>query len=172
MYNVLLFGLHSSLEEIERHLPSSICKQLVIQSTADLYSTAFSKIFDSWFIDTEHEEFKDISLEELITTQIVPAVFLIGNQKGDGGITRQPLPATDLNNSLFGKLNTLAKEIDSRVIPEHRWSSADICNIPGQIPKIDGLGPVGGFDKRKSEFILQDSLVDRALLLALLLNEA
>ncbi len=90
----------------------------------------------------------------------------------DGGLTRQPLPATDLNNSLFGKLNTLAKEIYSRIVPEHRWSSSDICNIPGQIPKIDGLGPVGGFDKQKSEFILRNSLVDRALLLALLLNKA
>lgn len=88
----------------------------------------------------------------------------------EGGLTRQPLPASDLNNTLFAKLNALAREIDSRVVPEHRWSSADICNIPGQIPKIDGLGPVGGFDMQKSEFILRNSLVDRALLLALLLN--
>lgn len=89
----------------------------------------------------------------------------------EGGLTRQPLPASDLSSSLFGKLSSLAREIDSRIIPEHRWSSSDICNVPGEIPKLDGLGPVGGFDKQKSEFILRNSLVDRALLLALLLNE-
>ncbi len=89
----------------------------------------------------------------------------------EGGLTRQPLPASDLSSSLFGKLSSLAREIDSRIIPEHRWSSADICNVPGEIPKLDGLGPLGGFDKLKSEFILRNSLVDRALLLALLLNE-
>lgn len=90
----------------------------------------------------------------------------------EGGITRQPLPASEKSSSLFGKLSGLAREIDSRVIPEHRWSSADICNVPGEIPKLDGLGPVGGFDKQKSEFIIRNSLVDRALLLALLLNKA
>ncbi|MBM9512291.1 hypothetical protein [Desulfogranum marinum] len=78
MYNVLLFGLHSNLEEIESHLPSSICKQLVIQSATDFYSTAFSRIFDGWFINKDHEEFKEISLEELVNVQNVPLIFLIG----------------------------------------------------------------------------------------------
>lgn len=89
----------------------------------------------------------------------------------DGGLTRQPLPANEKNTELFEVLSTLAKKIDSRVIPEHRWSSADICNIPTEVPKLDGLGPLGGFDKYKSEFIRRNSLVDRALLLALLLNK-
>lgn len=88
----------------------------------------------------------------------------------DGGLTRQPLPATKLNKDFFGMLSMLAKDIDTRVVPEHRWSSADICNVPTDVPKVDGLGPLGGFDKQRSEFILRNSLVDRALLLALLLN--
>lgn len=89
----------------------------------------------------------------------------------DGGLTRKPLPSNELNSQLFGTLSGLAREVDTRVIPEHRWSSADICNIPGNIPKIDSLGPAGGFDKQKSEFILRNNLIDRALLLALLLNK-
>jgi D-alanine-D-alanine ligase len=89
----------------------------------------------------------------------------------DGGLTRKPLPSNELNNQLFRTLSGLAREVDMRVIPEHRWSSADICNIPGNIPKIDGLGPAGGFDKQKSEFVLRNNLIDRALLLALLLNK-
>lgn len=88
----------------------------------------------------------------------------------DGGITRQPLPANNQSKELFNRLCKIAKSVDSAIIEEHRWSSADICNIPMNISRVDGLGPMGGFDKLKSEFILRQSLIDRALLLALLLN--
>jgi len=88
----------------------------------------------------------------------------------DGGLTRPPLPASAHNQELFDTLSRIAKRIDSSVIPEHRWSSSDICNISIDVPKLDGLGPIGGFDKQKSEFIFRHSLVDRALLLALLLQ--
>ncbi|WP_163339885.1 ATP-grasp domain-containing protein [Desulfopila sp. IMCC35008] len=88
----------------------------------------------------------------------------------DGGVTRQPLPATPQNNELFRRLCKIAKSVDSSITEEHRWSSADICNIPMAIGKVDGLGPMGGFDKQKSEFILRQSIIDRALLLALLLK--
>lgn len=89
----------------------------------------------------------------------------------DGGVTREPLPATEQNKALFERLKGLAKSIDSSIVEEHRWSSADICNIPADIPKLDGLGPMGGFDKQKSEFILRHSLIDRGLLLAMLLKK-
>ena len=88
----------------------------------------------------------------------------------DGGITRQPLVANSSSKELFARLCRIAKSIDSTITEEHRWSSADICNIPLNMGKVDGLGPLGGFDKHKSEFIMRQSLVDRALLLALLLN--
>lgn len=81
-----------------------------------------------------------------------------------------PLPADSRNKKLYSRLAEIAKSIDSSLTEEHRWSSADICNIPKSVAKIDGLGPMGGFDKHKSEFILRHSIVDRALLLALLLN--
>jgi len=88
----------------------------------------------------------------------------------DGGITRQPLPANTETREMFDSLARIARSIDSTVTEEHRWSSADIANIPSGMGRIDGLGPLGGFDKQKSEFVLRHSLVDRALLLALLLN--
>ncbi|THB79374.1 MAG: ATP-grasp domain-containing protein [Desulfobulbaceae bacterium] len=88
----------------------------------------------------------------------------------DGGLTRQPLPADDKNKQLYSRLSKIAKSIDSSLTEEHRWSSADICSIPYGVAKVDGLGPMGGFDKQKSEFILRHSVIDRALLLALLLN--
>lgn len=88
----------------------------------------------------------------------------------DGGLTRQPLPSSEVSMELYGAVSRIAKRLDSNVVPEHRWSSSDICNVSMDVPKLDGFGPLGGFDKQKSEFIIRHSLVDRALLLALLLQ--
>ena len=88
----------------------------------------------------------------------------------DGGLTRQPLPSSEASMDLYDAVSRIAKRIDSSVVPEHRWSSSDICNVSIDIPKLDGFGPLGGFDKQKSEFIIRHSLVDRALLIALLLQ--
>lgn len=88
----------------------------------------------------------------------------------EGGMNRQPLSASDQSKELLSRLSRISKSIDSTIIEEHRWNSADICNIPIDIPRIDGLGPMGGFNGLKSEFILRRSVIDRALLLTLLLN--
>lgn len=87
----------------------------------------------------------------------------------DGGITRQPLQHNSRTTQIFDHLSRVARTIDTTVTEEHRWSSADICNIPLEVGRVDGLGPMGGFDKQKSEFLLRQSLIDRALLLALFL---
>lgn len=89
----------------------------------------------------------------------------------DGGMTRQPMLSNPQSQTIFNRLQKIAKSTDSTITEEHRWSSADICNIPMTIGRVDGLGPLGGFDKQKSEFLLRQSLIDRALILALLLNE-
>lgn len=83
MNTVLFFGCQSQLDEINEHFPQPDCKRLVIHSGIDFYSTAFSRIFDAWFIDKSHKEFKDISLEDLLSTQNVPLIFLIGDQEED-----------------------------------------------------------------------------------------
>lgn len=88
----------------------------------------------------------------------------------DGGITRQPLQHNAKTPEIFDHISRMARTIDTTVTDEHRWSSADICNTPVDVGRIDGLGPLGGFDKQKSEFLLRQSLIDRALLLALSLG--
>ncbi len=89
----------------------------------------------------------------------------------DGGLSRPPMQEDDLNISLFNRVKEISRRIDTLVVAQHRWSSSDICVIVQRIPKIDGMGPLGGFDKNKSEYILRHSIVDRALLLALLLEK-
>ncbi len=83
MNTVLFFGLQAQLAEINEHLIQPDFKHLAIDSAIDFYSTAFSRIFDAWFIDKSHKEFKDISLEELLSTQNVPLIFLLGDKEED-----------------------------------------------------------------------------------------
>lgn len=104
MYNVLFLGLESHADEISSHLPSTTYKQLTIQSAIDFYSTAFSRIFDAWFIDTNHKEFKGISLEEMLHTQNIPLIFLIGSENEDADKWKHEnvslFPATDIESAI------------------------------------------------------------------------
>jgi D-alanine-D-alanine ligase len=87
----------------------------------------------------------------------------------EGGIKWPPMIETTEGRQLFEQIKEIAKKIDVRISEEHRWSSADICNINTSLAKIDGLGPVGGIHENQSEQIFRFSLIDRALLLAMLL---
>lgn len=88
----------------------------------------------------------------------------------DGGISRAPYMPEATNEKFFNTIKTLGKALDIQIVKEHRWSSSDICNVPAYIASIDGVGPIGGYDNQKSEFILRHSLVDRALLLAMIIS--
>jgi len=65
----------------------------------------------------------------------------------------------------------IGNRLDIRVLKEHRWSSSDICSVRQDIARIDGLGPIGDAPHDNEEYILRHSLLDRAALLALLLND-
>jgi D-alanine-D-alanine ligase len=116
------------------------------------------------------EDFDKIDQRIRKTTALTRRLAKMLQSQLDGGLTRQPLPSSETSMELYDSVSRIAKRIDSSVVPEHRWSSSDICNISVDVPKLDGFGPIGGFDKQKSEFIIRHSLVDRALLLALLLQ--
>ncbi|MDX1284856.1 MAG: hypothetical protein R3182_07590, partial [Draconibacterium sp.] len=89
----------------------------------------------------------------------------------EGGQKRPAMPVNKETEVLYDKIKLIAKNIDVRVLEGHRWSSADICHIQKQMPKIDGLGPIGEFLPSNNERILRHSLVERALLLALVLSK-
>jgi D-alanine-D-alanine ligase len=89
----------------------------------------------------------------------------------EGGLRRPPLVETDSIKSLWYKIKKTAAKLDISVTKEHRWSSSDICFVDKDKPVADGFGPVGMKPKEGSEFILRHSLIDRALLLAILISE-
>lgn len=144
------------------------------------YDTSFkSNIFKGYahgsakisvrFNNTTEFESIDQKIKKLVKqTKSQSAIF---SCQLDGGISRIPMQETPLSTPTWESLKKLAKLTDLNVTQEHRWSSSNICNLTMDRPKIDGLGPTGGYDKKWAEYIFRNSITDRALLLALLLNE-
>ncbi len=85
------------------------------------------------------------------------------------GVRREPIVESSATKKLFDLIKEQASRIDLNVKAANRLISSDISHVPDGIPAIDGLGPLGGEYRTPNEFILKDSLIDRALLLALVL---
>ena len=77
---------------------------------------------------------------------------------------------TPETETFYNQIKAIAASIDVRVTTKHRWSSSDICHIQKHMPKIDGFGPIGEFLPSNNERILRHSIIERALLLALILT--
>jgi D-alanine-D-alanine ligase len=86
-----------------------------------------------------------------------------------GAGRRDPMVKNDKIIELYQRAKDIANKIDVRFLEEHRWSSSNICHVDDNIAKLDGLGPIGISTEDKEEHILRHSLLDRAVLLALLI---
>lgn len=89
----------------------------------------------------------------------------------EGGERRPAMEFNDKIDSVWKKLQAMGQKLDIRIQKEHRWSSADIAFAGNDNYLIDGLGPVGVKDIKKSEYILKHSLTERAALLSMIINE-
>ena len=83
---------------------------------------------------------------------------------------RLPVMPNKANLDFYEKVHKLARILEVRVEPIHRNFSSDICHVPETVPVLGGFGPIGGDIQMPNEFILRDSLIDRAALLALVIN--
>jgi len=89
----------------------------------------------------------------------------------EGSMRRPAMKHTENIALLWQIVKDMAKKLDIQLREEHRWSSADICFADESKCMIDGMGPVGLKPVKKTEFILRHSLLERATLLAMTLNE-
>ena len=87
------------------------------------------------------------------------------------GVRRDPMVETTATKELFGIVSEQARQLDLKLKSANRLISSDISYVPQGIPALDGMGPLGGEYRTPNEFILRDSLIDRALLLAMVLSE-
>jgi D-alanine-D-alanine ligase len=88
------------------------------------------------------------------------------------GIYRSPHIETEATRKFFDRVQNMAVRLETKVAPIHRTASSAVCYVPESIPVLEGLGPVGGNSRSPNEYILRDSLIDRATLLALIIRES
>ncbi|WP_289054892.1 ATP-grasp domain-containing protein [Carboxylicivirga marina] len=106
-------------------------------------------------------------IKKILAAQKRSKIFQV---KIEGGLKRPAMAVSTKSKQFYDSICDLAKKIDVRISEEHRWSSADICHINKDMPIIDGLGPVGEYLPSDNERIIRHSLIERALLLALVLK--
>ena len=86
--------------------------------------------------------------------------------------SRPPMDQTDANRKLFQAVKGVADKLDFPVREEFRNGVSDANIIAEQgIPVLDGLGPAGANDHSKDEYMIKESLLQRATLLACSLVE-
>lgn len=88
----------------------------------------------------------------------------------EGGERRPAMLYTSKVESIWEEVLQLAEQLDIRLRKEHRWSSSDMGFIDQNKYMLDGLGPVGTKPSGKQEYILKHSLLERAALLAMIIN--
>lgn len=76
VYNILILGFEKQCNELIEKFNSLSCNFIHIHSASEFYATAFSRIFDAWFIDTTQTKIHEIALQELISTHNPPHIFL------------------------------------------------------------------------------------------------
>lgn len=89
-----------------------------------------------------------------------------------GGLNRPPMPFDEKIKATFEKAKAIAAnvKIDLKASGTGGASDANFVAALG-IPVLDGLGPAGGEYHSEREYILKDSLPERAKLLAAILSE-
>jgi D-alanine-D-alanine ligase len=88
------------------------------------------------------------------------------------GINRPPKIESKATLALYERLNSLGEALEIKTASIHRSTSSAISYVPRDVPALEGLGPAGGDFRSPREYILRDSLIDRATLLALLIHES
>jgi len=82
------------------------------------------------------------------------------------GPQKQPLLESESDSQLYDVIEKLAKKLEVRVKKAHSDISSSLSYVPNEIAALDGFGPVTGGFGTSNEFVIRDSLIDRAVLLA------
>ena len=85
--------------------------------------------------------------------------------------TRDPVENSEKISSLYDLIQKTAEDADIKVKSTHRFATSSLCNVLQDISMVGGMGPIGTDYRTPNEYILKDSMVDRGVLLALVLNK-
>ena len=76
----------------------------------------------------------------------------------------------EINRQFFKHIEGIARRLEIKIAPVHRHLPSDICHVSHAAPAVEGLGPIGVDVQTPREYIVRDSLVDRAALLAMIIR--
>ena len=79
--------------------------------------------------------------------------------------TRPPVMEEESDTAFYEKIENLAKKHEIKIKRHEQIMSSDISNVPISLPALDGFGPIGHKYRSTQEYIVHDSIVERAALL-------
>ena len=80
--------------------------------------------------------------------------------------SRQPVEEWDADKKFYEEIQELAELLEIHINPHTQLVSSDISNVPPELPALDGFGPIGHSYRTSNEYIIHDSIIERATLLA------
>ena len=86
-------------------------------------------------------------------------------------VTRDPLEKSENISKFYLLIKKIANHADIKINPVHRYATSSLCDVSQNTPMVGSMGPVGFDYRTPNEHILKDSLIDRGVLLALVLNK-
>ena len=85
--------------------------------------------------------------------------------------SRNAVEQSEKITQLYDIIAKLAKQADIKISAEHRFASSSLGDVLEDKPMIGSMGPLGVDYRTPNEHIHKDSIIDRAVLLALTLNK-
>ena len=83
--------------------------------------------------------------------------------------TRPPVIEEESDTKFYELVEDLAKKHEIKIKRHEQIMSSDISNVPSKLPALDGFGPIGHKYRSSREYIVHDSIVERAALLTSIL---
>ena len=78
---------------------------------------------------------------------------------------RPPVMEEESDTAFYEMIEGLAKKHEVKIKRHEQIMSSDISNVPTELPALDGFGPIGHKYRSTQEYIIHDSIVERAALL-------
>jgi len=85
-------------------------------------------------------------------------------------VRRNPVESTESIRGFYDLIAGIAKQADLRVCADHRYASSSLGDVLQDRPMVGSMGPIGVDYRTPNEHIIRDSMIDRAMLLALTLS--
>jgi len=86
-------------------------------------------------------------------------------------VTRDPVQKTTKIEKFYQTILKLSKQAEIKINEFHRYATSSLNDVSNEKPLIGSMGPIGVDHRTPNEHILRDSLIERGILLALVMNK-